>query len=471
VIVLIKNLFNPGIYYKRLLLPLFLLGLATTFIFGSYQMGFAFILLFSFGAVFLVLALLTPELLAVLFLSAGVLKEWVQTNIPLFQSVDFTLMMAFLSIVSIFIYRLRKNKLFDIPLDISFLPFFLFSIFLLIGNLYSPSPEYAQLKSSSFFIFNGLLFFTPVLFIDSSKKALHFIWWYVAIAVPVVLYTLIHLLTSYLSGDILEMYRATFMGVNPIKYANWLGSLTVLLLCVFQLLKSKLMKSLHIFIISILIISILAANSRGPFVGFIITIFTLMVIWFIKTSHKRYFLYTISGIVFVVILLLNFLPVQLIGRYLELIGTAKGVPKDVVSDYTVFSRMLFWKKAIATFLLNIRTFFIGVGTGGFSRVLYHLDIRWYPHNIIFEVLSEMGIIGIILLFFQFFFVLRDGIRNLFRDIDKETKVIYFSFIMVIFFNLITVQFSGDLNDNRRLWFYLGSLVALNISAKEKAKQS
>ena len=109
---------------------------------------------------------------------------------------------------------------------------------------------------------------------------------------------------------------------------------------------------------------------------------------------------------------------------------------------------------------NLKNFILGIGTGGFSRIVYFLDMRLYPHNIFLEVLCELGFIGLVLIIWHFISIYYDAIRTLLGNLTQQQKILLFTFIMVSIFGLMFAQFSGDLNDNRRLWFYLGSLVAV-----------
>jgi len=70
-----------------------------------------------------------------------------------------------------------------------------------------------------------------------------------------------------------------------------------------------------------------------------------------------------------------------------------------------------------------------------------------------------------LIVWHFLSILLDGIRTLSGRTTDEQKVLLFAFLMMTIFGLISAQFSGDLNDNRRLWFYLGLLVAIMTVSK------
>jgi len=449
--------------HSKYLSVLLFFSLSIFFVLGCNFVGFGKFLLIILGVAIGIFLLFTPELSAILFFSSGVFKEYLGNHVPFFLSIDVSILLAGLTIVSIIIRRIRDGDTFNIPLHISYLPLLLFVIWIWLSYLYSPSPEYGLHKTTTFLIFNSLMFFSATFFISDEKVALKMIRYFMLIGLVITIPTVINLVVSLVKQDLLELYRATFEGVNPINYANWIGNLLILLICIYPILKTRFAKIFQLSVIFLLLVSFLAANSRGPFVGFVATIFFIFVIFSFYKKKKIYLLYFFIGLFVLTVLLITILPAQLISRYYLLVGAQQQqVPIDSVSIYTMQSRFLFWESALTLFLSSFKTFFFGSGIGGFSYALFHQDVPWYPHNIVLEVLAELGIIGFCLIFFQFFSVLKESIFLISKSLSNEQKIILFAFLMVFFFNFVTAQFSGDLSYNRRLWFILGTLVALNI---------
>ncbi len=68
--------------------------------------------------------------------------------------------------------------------------------------------------------------------------------------------------------------------------------------------------------------------------------------------------------------------------------------------------------------------------------------------------------------FHFFELLRLFFQR-FKDIEDKDKAQFLAFVMAAVFLLFSAQFSGDLNDNRRIWFFLGlSAAVLEIFLRE-----
>jgi O-antigen ligase len=106
-------------------------------------------------------------------------------------------------------------------------------------------------------------------------------------------------------------------------------------------------------------------------------------------------------------------------------------------------------------LNNISVPLFGLGVGGFSVHYAHFDdIRgFYPHNILLEVLVEMGLPALISVVAWIAY----AIRRLYKSQNDEnllTTTLLFSLLVFNFFNALV---SGDLNDNRLLYFSIGTI--------------
>lgn len=79
------------------------------------------------------------------------------------------------------------------------------------------------------------------------------------------------------------------------------------------------------------------------------------------------------------------------------------------------------------------------------------DTRYYPHNIVLEVLFELGVVGLVLLGALFGYALLNVARD-WTDHGGATHVV----LAVLFaYMLVNVMVTGDLNDNRFLFAIVG----------------
>jgi O-antigen ligase len=105
----------------------------------------------------------------------------------------------------------------------------------------------------------------------------------------------------------------------------------------------------------------------------------------------------------------------------------------------------------------------GLGIGGFSAISYSL-VRDYPHNIILEILCELGALGLLLFGW---FALRVGQAAL-RVLGTQTMVGDIIFGSVALYGISSLVSSG-LNDHRVLFLYLGYLVGMSNVGRSIAR--
>jgi O-antigen ligase len=120
-------------------------------------------------------------------------------------------------------------------------------------------------------------------------------------------------------------------------------------------------------------------------------------------------------------------------RMLSLFGGQGGdlsgmLQNDRVSFYV--SAIEFWTRAP----------FFGIGLGGFGPLMFQLDGRFYPHNVFLQILSELGLVGLVL----FLPVIVIPLRRLsFARLWDEP--VLFCVLMLTLNNFGYSLFSGDLS--------------------------
>jgi hypothetical protein len=119
------------------------------------------------------------------------------------------------------------------------------------------------------------------------------------------------------------------------------------------------------------------------------------------------------------------------------------------------NRLNLAREAIHVWLMNVKTFVMGVGYDNF-RIFS--DYQTYAHSTPLELLASNGIVGFSL-FMGFLFVLFRKFINLYKyTSDQELKVIFFSTLIFLsiysFFMLAAVM-----QDSREIQPILGGLAA------------
>jgi len=118
----------------------------------------------------------------------------------------------------------------------------------------------------------------------------------------------------------------------------------------------------------------------------------------------------------------------------------------------VTARLDYYQSAIS--LWTKRPVF-GHGIGAWPILVGLPDSQAYPHNIILEILVELGVFGLTLFTIVFLFALRQfGSLRTIRN-DPWRLLI----LMLFFHAVVNAMVSGDISDNRLLYGILG-LMAL-----------
>ena len=91
---------------------------------------------------------------------------------------------------------------------------------------------------------------------------------------------------------------------------------------------------------------------------------------------------------------------------------------------------------------------LGYGIGSYSVLA---GVGRYPHNIVLELLVELGIIGLFLFSQPFIKSMRDSIKMLYKSKKEDWAFAMFSF-SVLLFAILNAQFSGDIVSNEYIWF-------------------
>jgi O-antigen ligase len=129
-------------------------------------------------------------------------------------------------------------------------------------------------------------------------------------------------------------------------------------------------------------------------------------------------------------------------------------------DLTTLLRLQAFQTAKNLFFTNP---ILGVGTGGFEQ----FSALVYPHNVILELASELGIFGVIAFTIMIIYAMFLGIKLLRSQIasalEQNLSKVFFALLL---FSLINSQISGEISGNYELWFSVAGIWTL-YSTKER----
>jgi O-antigen ligase len=371
------------------------------------------------------------EFFFVLFVTGGYYKE------ALGMPFDFTLLFLVLSILvslkRIFVNP-NVNRLAIAPLTLycGMIALFLISMF------WSDSEVYALDKTLRFIVITGWAFVGGLLLIYNKESAKRFI------ASILVVSTLGSLFMGFLF-----VVNSSQTGFISIAGGNYLGAarlcgLGAMILLVYFFFGER--KLLSLTLLSIHTLALLSTGARMPLVAFsaIFMLLTFRGVRYAKgnlyyTKHTKYI---IVSLLFVIVM--GFFLVKTdtfsttINRF-EILFTEEN------GGNSANGRLMRFSEALEMFG---RSPILGEGVGSFPVSFSSVDARDYPHNIFLELLSELGLVGLVM--FLCLFLL--PIYRFFK-INNNNRLLL-ALMAGLLFSFLNSLVSGDVNDNRILFTFI-----------------
>ena len=219
--------------------------------------------------------------------------------------------------------------------------------------------------------------------------------------------------------------------MNPI----WIGRLAGFAIIITAFLKNLRFKYLYVLLCTIIIV---LAGSKGPILALL---FVLFVSNLISTKLKSLLLLFILVVSVYLYYTFDFIKLFFDHRLLTFNPNSEYLFDRIEGD-----RLDIYLVSIPNFFNNffnnfLSTFFgFGVNNAVYLYKSSFLSYRWYPHNIMLEILFEYGILGFSLFVYLFVKALK----------IIKSKIVFYG---IIFF-FICAQFSGDNPLNWMLFFFM-----------------
>ena len=410
------------------------------------------------GFIILWLLINNPAIALMILSLTAIIKGYLINYFPVVEVVDITVIATLIIWLGLVKILLQGNwKLPSEPKSIVYL-FLIFGLFLGISYIYTASPDYGFRKILRFNTFAVTMFITPLLIIKSpadSKRLLSYFYFLLVIIIGIMLLQFVYFLKWGDFAIVLAYWnRISIPGANPIQVSRYLAIGAAMMIAL--LIRNKPSQSLHYFsILFMILLSIILSGSRGPLVSIIIGSIVYAILY--ERKHlSRIFGYGILAIGTIIILLI-LLPESLTQRFFDISqGSVIMTQQGVRRISTIATRFEFWSMSLQAWFSSITSFFIGLGAGGFSSLFIWRDWRWYPHNLIFEIIAELGMVGLVigvLFIIKSYQIINKGIQ---RGSFTDHSALWVAGTVVMF---IAAQFSGDINDNRILWMFIGISIA------------
>ncbi len=333
--------------------------------------------------------------------------------------------------------------------------FFLFVVIVSISYTYSLAPDYGQQKLLGFLTLGCGLFVVPPLLFRSKRDFRDFM-----------LGTALFGLVVAVSSLQFSATGAMAAGDNPSHIGKGQAIGLAMLMLLYAPVEDRRFRAVILLLcIPFLAIGMVSAETRGPLFSLL---FVLLLAYFVPSMRstlisRRQMLFSAIALVAALILLSTFWfygtsAFSLRYKSAEIINLVDG---NGEAQGTAVERLQFYHAAFESWLE--RPIF-GWGLGSWSMIYWHQDIRQYPHNLFFEVLVEQGLAGVAALLIFLLAVFRQLRAN-----RREIAALVPCLLPCLVYLLSIAMFSGDLDNDRFIWFWCGLSLNACVLARNAVK--
>ena len=424
-----------------------------------------FIIIFLSFFIYL-LSVKYPEISFVLFLTAGVYKADPRLRfLPGF--IDLTVLFGVFAIIGVLyeIFVRRKTRLIvpSIPILLPYLGIVSIS---LLSLLYTRAPIYGSDKLLRFLTITSTAFLLPFYLFQDKKTVDRFFIIFIILGIAMFL--------DIISGGLKpgNLGFETAFGSNYLAVGRICGNALIILFLYFLPMSRKFwIKLLFITLLGISLFAMFISGGRGPLISVTVSIATI-IISVVKASIsgllKKLAIRKVDFLIlktFVILLLISFLVFVTFKDYFQ-ISIARLALLQEGLGVSVLERIARYKKSSEA-IVAYPTFITGLGIGGFSVYYDGVDIRSYPHNIFLEIGSELGFLGLLFFVLIVYFTVKRAISTI-RRVKTGSDYLLILTILALFINmLINSSVSGDINDNRLLFTWIGMVYSISILIKSE----
>ncbi|MDJ1433108.1 O-antigen ligase family protein [Halostagnicola sp. A-GB9-2] len=364
--------------------------------------------------------------------SAGFL-EWVPVDLTLLLgiiTVAFTVMIAVVNQFKVTFSAVVITLLFSV-----------FATYAVFTGFWTSSSEYYWSKSFRLIAVTGLAFGIGSIVIATSYRRLI----YVAFSTTgLSTVTALETLNQYrmVTGNV-ELYP---FGTNYLITGRVIG--LGLILTVSYLIFSRENPSISVASLFVSVVTgyaLLVSGARGPMVlvfgAVVLLVVTGVVTGSLPNNRPALVGYAIA--------------VSLIGAALttiaqELRGMRRILQLVEGPGSSLGTRFDYWTATIEAFGRDM--WFFGEGLGSWPvHVYYYADDQYYPHNILLEVIFELGTIGFVIFVALVLYAVAHTIQE-WVTYNHPTQIVL---VVLLIYMLGNAMISGDLNENRYLFAILG----------------
>ncbi len=353
--------------------------------------------------------------------------------------VDLTVLLAVLSAVVALSTLLQRDFAFPKEFKTILLMYLVFAV----PAIWTIWGDYGELKASRFFTLTLLSSALPFLLLQSRENVVRFGNVLTALSILLAADAIVIIATNF--GAWQEGARLLTASADTVALARMLGFASIWIL-VNNLDKSGSRLAIALISSTLLLALMFATGSRGPMLAYAVSFIAIALM---SRSSSASFTLRIALVLFccVVALWVG----SIVAPSASVDRVAASFREDPLSDTRENISVVSRAQAITIAFESIASNPLGIGWGGLNDFLReHNDDLVYPHNLVLEVVGELGWIpGLVLLFVIGSVLVKSGSAAL----KSEDPVLQAFFSVLVFF-LVNSLLSGDLNDNRILFSLL-----------------
>ncbi len=397
-----------------------------------------------------------PEIPFVLFINAGIYKADPRLHLPEF--LDLTVLFGIIATIGIIFSIIRKKIRLVIPPMKMFLPFFIIMMLAITSFAYTEAPICGREKLLRLLTLTSFAMFAPLFLFQSEHSIKRFFITYVLLAMGMFLDVISRGLYTNKWGFVEAFGSSGYLGMG--KFSG-----EALFILSFYLLLSVKTKIYKTFIIGLLICTAFLSLVSGTKASVLALAIVFLVILVYNIGHiakRNLFLKRMQAknreILIVSIITLCAFAFTTV-YFKEYFFTFFSRAKLLISGEFDSVRLYQYEKALEA-LSSFPSGLVGLGIGGFSMFAHGYDQKRgvYVHNIFLDIGAELGIFGLI----SFSLLIYWGFATAFRTLKKAKDTQYYTGITLIslfLFMLFWASVHGNINDNRSLLTWLGSIYA------------
>ena len=312
-----------------------------------------------------------------------------------------------------------------------------FVVFVCASLLYTPNREYAVSKTVDFVSTSSIIILATLITLENrislQKTMITLGNLSLIIGFVTIFVTWTHTGSILVRVGTSAASEISFRGVN-LAVSIWFGRrmgisfLAMFFATLVEPTKANKIKSFLLFLFTMLSVS------RGPIFSLLAT-FAMAIVVGLKHSSQ-------ANRIIKKVLIFALIVVPIVGFSLV---TKEGFQRILdFGDANALGRLGMFRISVDLIKNNL----LGYGIGSYSVLA---GVGRYPHNIVLELLVELGIIGLFLFSQPFIKSMRDSIKMLYKSKKEDWAFAMFSF-SVLLFAILNAQFSGDIVSNEYIWF-------------------